>query len=83
MVCKIMRRLLLARDVFGEPIHVAYKGHETFRTTPGSILTLLLQVFTMVYMVTKIIEVVEQTDPQIVKYSKPLSKDDKRALIPL
>ena len=58
MVFKILSRLLLARDVFGEPIHVAYKGHETFRTTPGSILTLFMQVFTMVYMVTKVIEVV-------------------------
>ena len=78
-----MKRFLHNRDVFGEPIHVAYKGHETYRTTPGSLLTLLMQVMTVIYLAIKVSEVIHLSDPQIVNYKQPLTKEDKRDVIPI
>ena len=63
MVFKMLGKFLLHRDVFGEPIHIAYKGHETYRTVPGSILTLVMQGLTLAYMIIKIVEVASMSDP--------------------
>ena len=58
-----LTKFLVNRDAFGQPVQVAYKGHETYNTMLGGILTLLMQVMTMAYIFTSALELVLMEDP--------------------
>ena len=62
---------------------MTYKGRETHNTVVGGILTILVQIFTGVLIVTSFTEVFQMSDPSIVSFAKPLTTAEREELAPL
>ena len=73
----LFQRVLKNRDVFGQPIQLAYKGKDTYNTSIGGILTLLMQGLTVAYMITAITELVSMDDPILIDYQQEMSEEEK------
>ena len=60
-----------------------YKGRETYNSTIGGILTLLMQGLTLVMVIQAVQDLVHMTDPVILNYTKSLTPKEKSDLVPL
>ena len=78
-----LAKFLHSRDIFGHRIDVYYKGRESFNTSLGGLLTIMTQSLTAVLIYKALFEVIFMEEPEIVSYSKPLTKDEKGDLSPL
>ena len=58
----------VAWDEFGYPITLNYKGDDTFKTTPGTIITLIINTFLLWTVIEKGMRMALRTDPEFVPY---------------
>ena len=63
---------LLSRDAMGHAFSINYKGNDTFPTFCGAILTVAIQVLTLVQLLKLSIEMLEMSEPSIQSYERPL-----------
>lgn len=78
-----LSNLLKSFDNFGHPIHVNYKGEETFKSQVGGVLSLLSLALTLVLVVRVVNEMVMMKEPTLREFSKPLQLEDRKELIPV
>ena len=64
--------LLISRDAMGHAFSINYKGADTYQTACGAILTLAIQLLTLVALVKLTLEMVEMSEPNIQSYERPL-----------
>ena len=77
-------RFLRNRDLFGHAITLEYKGSDTYNSVIGGILTILVQVLTLVMVIQAVQELMLMQDPQIINYSKDVNTQEEISeLIPL
>ena len=70
------------RDAFGHPMHVMYKGQETYSSIIGGLCTLLKTVMTGVLVIMAILELVMMKEPKIIIFTKPLTRPERAELAP-
>ena len=63
---------LLSRDAMGHAFSINYKGNGAFPTLCGAILTMAIQVLTLVQLVKLSTEMTEMSEPNIQSYERPL-----------
>ena len=76
-------RFLSNRDLFGHSFQLLYKGDEAYNTVIGGILTLMVQLLTLVMAIRAYEEVVMMNDPRIINYTKPVGSEEISDLLPL
>ena len=64
--------LLISRDAMGHAFSINYKGADTYQTACGAMLTLAIQLLTLVSLVKLTLEMVEMSEPNIQSYERPL-----------
>ena len=67
----------MGADIFGFPIALNYDSQPVFNTILGLCLSVAISIFTFVLFITKIISMVEMTDPNILILSKNMLDSDK------
>lgn len=72
-----IKRFVRGLDDFGHPIQVNYKGEETFQSLLGSVLTIVVQVLTVINIVRAIKEITLMQEPQIESYEVPISVEEQ------
>ena len=77
---KRLRSQLQKIDTFGAPVNVNYRGKDTFPTSFGGILTLLMAVYMMYFATNCIIKVLSFKDSKISSY---MIKDDREDMDPM
>ena len=70
-------------DTFGHPIHVNFKGDESYNTRMGGVLTIVVLGFTLTQIVISLLKIVTMNDPDITEFSKPLSAGDREEILPV
>ena len=78
-----LQKFLHSRDIFGHRIDIYYKGRERFSTALGGLLTIMTQCLTAVLIYNALYEIIFMEEPEIVSYSKPLTKSEKGDISPL
>ena len=68
--------ILMSRDRLGHPISVNYKGEDTHKTKIGAFLSIGIQVMVVIFMIQRIIALVEMTDPTIVNQTRPIYEEE-------
>ena len=63
---------LISRDAMGHVFSINYKGADTFQTALGGVLTLIIQLLTLVSLLKLTIEMIEMSEPNIQSYERPL-----------
>ena len=63
---------LLSRDAMGHAFSINYKGNGAYPTLCGAILTIAIQVLTLVQLVKLSTEMIEMSEPIIQSYERPL-----------
>ena len=69
-------RLLVAMDDFGHKQPLTYKGSETFQTYVGAIISLAIEIFTLVTFVLYTKSMVLMEEPEVQNYTVPLTKQE-------
>ena len=59
---------LLSLDAFGEPVSVNYNGSTTYKTHIGSLLTLGMRGFMLIFTLTGVLALLDYKNPQINQY---------------
>ena len=70
-------RMLRSLDNFGHPIQLNYKGNETYQSACGGLLTIAVQVITLIASISALTEVFGMKDPKITSYTRPLTEEDR------
>ena len=60
-----LARFIKDFDVFGHPISVYYKGEETYQNMLGGILTVLVQILTLILVLNSAKEIWQMNEPTI------------------
>ena len=68
--------LIRSIDSFGRPIEMRYKGGTAYQTTSGGVCTLVLMFFVTWFTVEQIIQLIQMSDPKVVKNNIYHSKED-------
>ena len=76
-------RFLRNRDSFGHSVKLGYKGNDKYYSAIGGILTLFVQVLSLVMVIQAIDELYVMRDPLITNYAQPLTKEQRSQLIPM
>ena len=64
---KYFSNFIQDHDIFGEPISMRYKGKTQYQTIPGGICTLLTTIVVAYYTIEQMIQLVEKSDPTMVR----------------
>jgi len=72
--------LLRGRDELGHPIQLTYKGEDTHQSMLGALVTIAVQIFTLVVAIKSLQEVALMEDPEIVSYARPMSLADRKSI---
>ena len=75
-----LRRAIRQFDDFGHPIHLTYKGSETYQSLLGGIISIAVMSFTLAMIITKLEAVVLMTDPIITSFPLTLTQSDREDL---
>ena len=75
--------MLRSADLFGHQVGVNYKGKEFYNTIFGGVVSLSVCLLTLVLAINTTIELILMNDPTVTEYLKPLSSEDRSALIPV
>ena len=70
-------RMLRSLDNFGHPIQLNYKGNETYQSACGGLLTIAVQVITLIASISALTEVFGMKDPKITSFTRPLTEKDR------
>ena len=62
-------KFLVARDVFGNPVTVNYRGESSYKTCLGALFTVAIKSFLLIFFTTVFLELVSYKDPQISQYT--------------
>ena len=60
---------LVELDIFGSPIKLNYKGKETYQTRLGTLFTISLATFILIFGLYSLIDIYEYRDPQITQFT--------------
>ena len=61
-------RLIRSFDKFGEAPKLRYKGEEQYKTKFGGVISLMINVFVLVFAVIKIKQVVDKSDNSVANF---------------
>ena len=67
-------------DAYGEPVQLSYRGDSTYKTPLGACLTLAMQGFMLIFIVTGVIALVNYEGPQITQYTIYDNRTDGREI---
>ena len=70
-------KFLRNRDSFGHTIQLVYKGQGTYNSVIGGVLTLLVQVLTLVMIIQAMQDLFLMKDPMITNFEKHLTKEEQ------
>ena len=65
-------KFLLARDSLGHNISINYQGSDKYNTIVGSIISMSIHMLVLVQLATKMVALINMTDPQITSFSRPI-----------
>ena len=68
--------LLLNQDNFGHKVELNYKGSETHKSHLGGLCSFGVKVMTLIMAVVALKSMILMEDPEVVSFSRPLSKDE-------
>ena len=75
-------RFLRNRDSYGHPIHLFYKGDESYQTYLGAFLTFLAQILTFVLFIGVVTEIIEMKEPIVSSFERPMLTSERNDLGP-
>ncbi len=64
-----MNSKLKSLDIYGQQINLTYKGDDTFKTTPGAVMSLIIIILLVGYASFRAYVLLEKKDPNISKSS--------------
>ena len=67
---------LLNLDNFGHKVELNYKGSETHKSHLGGLCSFCVKVMTLIMAVVALKSMILMEDPEVVSFSRPLSKDE-------
>ena len=73
-------RMLRKFDDYGYPIQVNYKGEATYQSFLGGMLTLLVNVMTLMIVVIGLKKVLLMDDPNITSFPRPVTAEERESL---
>ena len=65
-------KFLLARDSLGHDISINYQGSDKYNTYLGSIISISIYMLVLVQLATKMVALINMTDPQISSLTRPI-----------
>ena len=80
MVKFALAKFLKDCDVFGHPISVYYKGEETYPSVLGGVLTVAVQILTLILVLISVKEIWLMEDPTITQYAKPITMQNRKEI---
>ena len=76
-------RLFAGLDDFGHRYPLTYKGSDSYQTAMGGMASALIKVLTLTMIVVYFKSMWLMEDPEIISFSRPLSKQEKDELGPI
>ena len=78
-----LSKLIKERDSLGHPIRLLLRGEDSYRTICGGLVSIAIQIMTMILIYESLINIVFMDSPEIISFEKPMSVEDKKSLAPL
>lgn len=70
-----LKRYLRGIDAFGHEIRVNYEGEESFNTTLGGVLTIVVKALTLALLVIAVQEMIMMEEPTVSVIERSLSEE--------